>query len=223
MSEEFEILDALLSRRRSCRAFLPDPVARETVEEIVLAAGKVPSWCNAQPWRLVVCSPEETESLRGVLTALDPDRPDQPDVAFPTGYHGLLQERRRACAWQLYDAVGVKRGDRAASARQSAENFRFFGAPHVAIVTSERELGPYGVLDCGAFVTTFMLAAEARGIAAIAQASIASDAPVVRRHLAIPEDRLIVCAISFGKPDPDHPANSFKTPRAPLAEVMEWR
>jgi len=40
-------------------------------------------------------------------------------------------------------------GDREASKRQTLENFRMFGAPHVAIITTERKLGTYGVLDCG--------------------------------------------------------------------------
>ena len=223
LPEAYRALRDLLERRYSCRAFLPDVVPRETIEKIVEAAQKVPSWCNAQPWQLVVCSPAETDALRGVLMQLDPGRPDRPDIPFPTGYHGRHQERRRACAWQLYDAVGVARGDRAASAQQSAENYRFFGAPQVAIVTTERELGAYGVLDCGAFVTAFMLAAEALGVSAIAQASIASRGDVVRRHLALPDNRQVVCAISFGKADSEHPANSYRTPRAHLEEVIDWR
>ncbi len=216
-------LQDLLEARYSCRAFLPDVVARETITQIVEAAQKVPSWCNAQPWQIIVCSPGETEALRRVLTQLDPARPGAPDIPFPTGYRGLHQERRRACAWQLYEAVGVARGDRAAAARQSAENYRFFDAPQVAIVTTESELGPYGVLDCGAFVTGFMLAAEALGVSAIAQAAIAAYADVVRRHLALPDNRQVVCAISFGKADSNHPANNFRTPRAPLSEVIDWR
>ena len=31
------------------------------------------------------------------------------------------------------------------------------------------------------------------------------------------------CAISLGFEDPAHPANGFRTDRAPLAEVIDWR
>ena len=89
------------------------------------------------------------------------------------------------------------------------ENFRFFGAPHVAFVTSPAALGAYGILDCGAFITGFMLAAQALGLASIAQ--------------AVPEDRHILCGISFGYGNTAHPATSFRTARAAVGEVMEWR
>ncbi len=78
------------------------------------------------------------------------------------------------------------------------------------------------MVDCGAFITSFMLAARARGVASIAQAAIAWHAPVVRAHFGIPEHRTIVCAISFGLADESHAANSFRTERAPLEEVINW-
>ena len=42
------------------------------------------------------------------------------DFPFPERYEGVYQDRRRECAWQLYDSVGIARGDRAASAEQAA-------------------------------------------------------------------------------------------------------
>lgn len=44
---------AVLSRRRSVRAFSPRPVAQEVVEWIIRAAGSAPSGANRQPWRFV--------------------------------------------------------------------------------------------------------------------------------------------------------------------------
>src|SRR3546814_16328502 len=89
--------------------------------------------------------------------------------------------RRRECGLQLYDAVGVAHGDRAASGAQAARNFVLLDAPHVAIVTSRRELGGYGAVDCGADVGTFLLAAQAPGVAAIPQAALAARIPEERR------------------------------------------
>jgi nitroreductase len=134
----------------------------------------------------------------------------------------VYQARRRECGWDLYRAVGIQKGDREASASQARENFRLFGAPHLAIVSSDESLGPHGVMDCGAWVSTFMLAATEQGVATIAQAALASWPAVLRKHLDIPDDRLIVCGISFGYEDMDHPANEFRTRRAPLEEVVTW-
>ena len=103
------------------------------------------------------------------------------------------------------------------------KNFRFFGALHVAFVTSPVALDTYGILDCGAFVTGFMQAAQALGLGLVAQAALAGQAPLVRAALAVPEDRHILCGISFGCGDTAHPANSFRSARAAVGEVMEWR
>ena len=220
----FSTLDTLLDQRHSCRGFLDQPVERTLVERIVTTAQKVPSWCNSQPWQLIVLSAGETNRLRETLfDAASASAPMSPDVEFPERYQGTYKERRSDCGWQLYDAVGVAKGDRTASDRQMRENFRFFGAPHLALVTSPVELGAYGLLDCGAFVTGFMVAAQALGLASIAQAALAGYAPLVRKKLEIAEDRHILCGISFGYSDPAHPANRFRTARAVVDDVMEWR
>jgi nitroreductase len=43
---------------------------------------------------------------------------------------------------------------------------------------------------------------------------------IVRDTLGIPKDRDVLCAISFGYEDADHPANQFRTERASLDEVL---
>ncbi len=223
MTTDYDTLTRLLNDRHSCRGFLPDPVPRETIERILRAAQRVPSWCNAQPWQVIVTSGAETDRFREVLYADATTTTPQPDLEWPRQYVGVYKDRRRTCGLQLYDAVGVMRGDRAASGQQMLENYKFFGAPHVAIVTSDRDLGPYGAMDCGGFVAAFTLAAQALGIATIPQAVVAAFAPTLRDHFGIPEDRLILCAISFGYEDEDHPANNFRTERADLDEVADWR
>ncbi|MEY8839524.1 nitroreductase family protein, partial [Cribrihabitans sp. XS_ASV171] len=147
----------------------------------------------------------------------------KPDLPFPNSYSGVYQDRRRTCGWALYEAVGVKKGDREGSTRQMMENFALFGAPHCLILSSPSELGAYGAMDSGGFVTAFTLAAQALGIATIPQAAIASYAPFLHRYFGISEDRLVLCAISFGYADRKHPANAFRTERADLPEFVEWR
>ena len=215
-------LQRLLDRRYSCRGFLPAPVERGVIERILRLAQRTASWCNAQPWQVLITSGDETERFRAALMAHAASNAPNPDIPFPREYRGAYLQRRRECGFQLYDSVGIARGDRQASARQGRENFRLFGAPHVAIITSDEALGTYGVLDCGAYVANFTLAAQSLGVATIAQAALAAHAPLIRAHFAIPSDRLIVCGISFGYEDAAHPANSFRTSRAGLAETAAW-
>lgn len=103
------------------------------------------------------------------------------------------------------------------------ENFRFFGAPHVAVLTSEAELGPYGLVDCGGFLTALTLAAAARDVATIPQAALASYAPFLHRFFDLAETRTVICVISLGRADDAHPANSFRTTRAGLDEALRWQ
>ena len=220
---EFEALTNMLRTRYSCRAFRPDPVPRDAIERILAAAGRVPSWCNAQPWQVIVTAGAETDRFRDGLYAYASENAMRHDLDAPKRYTGVYQERRRTCGWQLYEAVGIEKGDRAASGEQMKENFRLFGAPHVAIITSEADLGPYGVLDCGGFITTFCLAAQALGIATIPQAAVAGHSRFVHQFFGIPENRLVLAAISFGYADADHPANSFRTGRAALDDLLDWR
>lgn len=222
MPGELDAFETLLKRRYSCRGFLPKPVPRATIERILDVAQRTPSWCNAQPWQAHIASGAATERFRAALMAHVPSHKAGPEYDFPREYRGAYLERRRECGFQLYDAVGIAKGDRAASAKQGMENYRLFGAPHALIVTSDEALGVYGVLDCGAWVNNFMLAAAAEGIACIAQAALATHPAVVRGFFGIGAERRIVCGMSFGYEDAQHPANKFRTRRAKKEEVATW-
>lgn len=220
--KEMDTLEALLVARHSCRAFLPEHIPQATIERILSAAQRVPSWCNSQPWKVTIATGEVVTELSARLFAARMQGMEEPDVAFPETYKDEYKVRRSVCGWQLYNAVGIAKGDREASMAQMMENYKFFGAPHVAIIHSPSELGAYGALDCGAFITGFTLAAQAMGIATIPQAAIAGRGPVVRDFFDIPKDRDILCAISFGYSNTDHPANQFRTERAGLSEFVDW-
>lgn len=215
-------LDRLLADRHSCRGFRPEPVPEPLIRAVLEAAARTASWCNAQPWRVVVTRGDATERLRAAYQAAVADTAPAPDLPFPAEYRGVHLERRRTCGWQLYDAVGVARGDREAARRQSLRNFALFDAPHVAIVTTEAHLGVYGAVDCGGFVTNFMNAATAAGLGCIAQAALASYAAVPRRLFGLPDTQQVVCGIAFGYADPDHPANGFRTGRASPDSFVTW-
>jgi nitroreductase len=203
------------------RHFLPRD--RSTIERILALAQRSASWCNAQPWQVIVTSGTATVRFREVMLrhATAGELPC-PDFPFPREYPGVYRNRRRACGFQLYDSVGIAHGNRQASARQSLENFHLFGAPHVAIVTTPEVLCVYGAIDCGAFVSNFVLAARSLDIASIAQAALAAYPDVVREHFGLPNERRVVCGISFGYAEREHPVNRFRTDRASLEEVVTW-
>jgi len=217
-----EAFGRLLSMRYSCRGYLPRSVEKATIERVLALAQRTPSWCNAQPWQAHITSGAATERFRKALYAYAASHKAEPEYPFPREYRGVYLARRRECGFQLYESVGIARGDREASARQMMENFRLFGAPHAMIVTTDEALGIYGVLDCGAWVNNFMLAAKSLGVACIAQAALATHPKIIREFFGIGEDRRIVCGMSFGYADDAHPANRFHTRRAKTSEVATW-
>ncbi len=218
------ILERLLRERWSCRAFEDRPVPDATIERLLRLAQRSASWSNLQPWHVIVTRGAGTERFRAALRAHAQREGDRTDSDFPrpVGYEDVYRERRRECGWQLYEAVGVARGDRAASAREALRNFELFGAPHAAIITTAESQGVYGAVDCGLYVGTFLLAAQSLGIGAVAQAALARWGPFVRDYFSLPEDRLILVGISFGYPDLAHPVNRYRTSRADLDEVVRW-
>jgi nitroreductase len=221
---ELVVLSRLLAERFSCRGYRPDPVPRAVIERMLEVAQM-----SASSWQVIVTEGEGTERFRKLLfeqAALDMAErgapASEPDFAFPSAYRGIYKERQREVGWQLYESVGVTFGDRVASGKQALENFRLFGAPHALIVTTERDLGVYGAIDCGLYVGSILLAAQSLGLGMIPQAALAVYAPLMHEHFSIPEERKIVVGASFGYADGTHPANSFRSRRAPLADVVRW-
>lgn len=215
-------LEEWLLARHSCRAFLPEPVPRVTIERILTLAQRTASWCNCQPWQVAITEGDATRRLRDALERRAQVEGFKPDFPFPREYRDEYLARRRESGFQLYGAVGVPRGDREAYRRQEMRNFALFDAPHVAIITTDEALGEYGAMDCGGYVANFLLAAQANGVATVAQASLAMYPEVLREVLGIGPGRRVVCGISFGFGDTAHPANSYRTRRADLSETVTW-
>lgn len=218
-----DVVEELLIARHSCRAFRPQPVDRAVIERILRAAQRTASWCNSQPWQVLITSGEETTRFREVMYGTaSSGAPSEGDFPFPREYQGVYLERRRESGFQLYNTLGIARGDRAAYARQALENFNFFGAPHVAVITTDEALGVYGAIDCGGYVSNFMLAAQALGIATVPQAALAFHSGTIRKHFGLADDRRVVCGISFGYSDVGNRVNSYRTSRAALADVVTF-
>ena len=217
-----EALNRLLAERWTCRQFLPEPVPRDTIEQMLTLAQRTPSWCNTQPWHVIVTEGAATDRVRAGLLEHLRTSPGQPDFPFPAQYTGAYQERRRECGKQLYTSLGIERGDHEGAARQMLRNFEFFGAPHVAIITTEADLGVYGAIDCGLYLNSFLLAAQSLGLAAAPQAALAGYSGFLRDHFGLPDTRRVVAGVSFGYPDTAHPANGFRTTRATPDTAVTW-
>lgn len=210
----------LLSDRWSCRAFLSAPVPPAVVSQLFATAQRTASWCNTQPWHVHVASGAATKELAAELVKSAREGNEHFDFPAPANYSGVYQDRRREAGFALYDSLSIEKSDIAGRTHQMLKNFEFFGAPHVAIITTDREQGVYGAVDCGGYVANLLNAAHSLGLATIPQAAIAMQSDVVRSFFGLTDDRQVVCGVSFGYADLENPVNRFRTSRAEMADAV---
>ncbi|AQH04365.1 nitroreductase (plasmid) [Burkholderia sp. KK1] len=221
---DLSALDRLTSGRSTCRAYQNKALDAGLIRSIVGMASRSASWCNVQPWQLVITeTPESTERFRNALMQRAQSQPEpESDLPFPPGYRGIYGERRRGAGIALYSSLGIGPKDNERSAEQAFRNYRMFDAPHVAIVTAPAELGPYALVDAGGFIASFLLAAYAHGVATTPQGALARHAHFVREYFGIPDTQHMICGISFGYAEPEHPVNRFRTTRAGVDDLARF-
>lgn len=218
-------IDAVAGRR-SIRAFLDTPVPRETVDRILEISARAPSGTNLQPWRVHAVAGAPLKALSEELVAAH-HNPDH--AAHQSEYSIYMAEwrepylsRRRKVGWDLYNTLGITKGDKAAMSRQHARNYEFFGAPVGLFFTIERDLALGSWLDLGMFVENVMIVARAFGLDTCPQQAFCQYHRIVRRHLDIPEAEILVVGMALGHADTAAPENNFPTERAPVADFTRF-
>ncbi len=217
-------LNEAIHGRRSIRAFLPDPVPRETIRKIVDLARWAPSWGNTQPWEVVAADGEKAAELARKFEeagrALTNPRPDiEMPITFPDPYKDRYMDLGRA----LFTSMGVERGDKTARTEHYLNMYKFFGAPACIYLIIDQELNvPYSCLDLGSFGTTLCYAALQEGLGTIYLAASMHFPDIVRSVLDIPETKKVVIGIAMGTPHPDAPASLFRSSRAPVDDFFKF-
>jgi len=208
-------------KRLSCRAFRPEPVARELVEQLIETAAWAPSGGNLQPWRVYVLAGEALDAFRA-LVAVSPMEAPEYEV-YPPNLWEPFRTRRFVCGEDLYASIGVPREDRPARLRQLSRNIAFFDAPVGLFFCLDRKLGPPQWSDLGMYMQTFMLLAVEAGLATCAQEYWARYPKTVARYLSLPDDHMLFSGMALGYADEAHPINRWRTRRDPPELWSELR
>jgi nitroreductase len=223
--DEIAAVDRAITMRRSVRRFLPTPVPRATVEDILAVASRAPSGTNTQPWRAHVLAGERRQALSDAILRARRDEQDahvEEHRYYPVEWHEPYLGRRRRIGGDLYGLLGIDRADKAQMHRQHGRNYLFFDAPVGLIFTIDRNLESGSWLDYGMFLQNVMVAARARGLDTCAQASFLKFHRVIERELSLPANESVICAMSLGHADPDAPENRLVTERAPVAAFASF-
>ena len=204
----------LLKNRTSSRAFLDLPVEEKILQEIFSLAQKSPSNCNVQPWQSYVVSGEQKYKLQINLIeeAMKGEEP-APDFDWSVSYTGVHRQRQHGAAHELYNAMGIERGDKAGRQQAMLRNWEFFDAPHVVLLCMDRYLGIMGAVDMGIYAQTLSLLMAERGIGSCMQGALGMYPAPIHQQLALPENLGVLFGISFGYSDPAAKANQARPQR----------
>jgi len=217
-------VEAILTRR-SVRAFLPTPVPRETIAEILRISAQAPSGSNIQPWRVYVLTGAALDRVRGDMArsylADEPGRGREYKYYTDPVVEPWLA-RQRACGWGLYGTLGIKRGEIEKSRAYRVRNYEFFGAPVGMVFTIDKRLELGSWIDYGMFLQNIMVSARHFGLHTCPEASIAEFPAILRRHLGFGEGEMAVCGIALGYADPDDIINGFQPDRVAIDEFATF-
>ena len=232
MPEEELMLEATLNveqairSRRSVRAFTSEPIAQDTIEEMLATASRAASGGNLQPWRVYVLTGQAPEALVSRVAEKMKETPfgDGPEYdIYPTNLEEPFVSRRAEVAREMYELVGIERGDSAGRMKQMGRNFSFFDAPVGMILTIKKLMGPPQFVDLGIFLGNLMLLAREHGFHTCPQEAWSLWGKTIREEVGVPEDELVFCGLALGRPDAKATINRLQTTRAAVSEFAEIR
>jgi len=222
-----DAVDTAITTRRSIRAFLPDPVARDDIEQILGVAARAPSGTNTQPWQVHVLQGAAKTALSEAILAVYHDpvlnaQHTEEYPYYPRAWKSPFIDRRRKVGWDLYALLGLTRENKQGMAAQHARNFRFFDAPVGLMFTIDRTMEQGSWLDYGMFLQSIMVAARGRGLDTCPQAAFTQYHKIIADHLALPPDHMVVCGMALGWADTGKIENTLVTEREPVCGFVRF-
>jgi nitroreductase len=215
-------IDAAITTRHSMRAYLPQPVERALIEDILRVASRAPSGTNTQPWQVHVLTGAAKTRLSQRITAAYDDPEElathgEEYAYYPREWVSPYIDRRRKVGWDLYGLLGIAKGDKLRMHEQHGRNYLFFDAPVGLIFTIDRVMQQGSWLDYGMFLQNIMIAARARGLHTCPQAAFTQFHRLIAEELALKPEQQLVCGMALGYADPAAVENSLVTEREPVA------
>ena len=224
-------VDAAIESRFSARAFLPTPVPREMIEDMLRVASRAASGTNTQPWKVYVLQGASRDALVQKVCAAhdaiyaDPSLAAQYKEAYdyyPEKWVPPYIDRRRENGWSLYGLLGITKGDKDKMHAQHQRNFRFFDAPVGLMFTLDRVMGRGSLMDYGMFMQNLMIAARGHGLHTCPQAAWNGFAKIILPHIGAGDAEMLVCGMSLGYANEAALVNTFRTPRVSASDFTTW-
>ena len=225
--ENISVIDAITSRS-SKRKFLNKSVPKDLQEKILEAAAMTPSGANMQPWIVYAISNKEVLDRIGndIINHIDAGNDvDQFIQYYPIKWINPYKKRRITTGSGLYKHLEVDRKDEEKRKELWHDNYRWFGAQTVFFICTDKSLidGAQGALiDCGAYMQSIMLAAQAYGIDSCPQGSTTEYGKVIAKTLDLPDNLALLYSVVLGYEDTSAVQNSYQPRRATMDEIVTF-
>jgi nitroreductase len=218
-------LTECVTTRSVTRGFKADPVPRGLLQELLDQARNCMSAENTQPWEFAVFGGTVMEAMRkDNLERFETGAAPAPEIPYsgdmwPEAFRGRIMGGDGP---NLLEVMKIDPADKAARQQLWRRGIGFWGAPNGIVIYMERDLPQLSLLDIGGMLTTLTLLAHGQGLGTCPILQMVMWPDITRRHLKIPDSKLIVIGLSIGYPDPADPINRFKSFRLPLDDMVSW-
>ncbi len=209
-----------IKERKSQRAFKPDPIPKEKIEEILRLSIQAPSAINLQPWEFVVVTGEERERLSRRLVK-------------------AYKEKQIACSPGNVKPLPKTYGKRGAKTLELMKPFfaemktevnqyinegscNFYGAPVAILLCLDDSFPEARLVDMGIALGYLVLTAHEFGLATCPIGLILAYQDEIKDLLNIPENKNVAIGVALGYPDPAVSVNRFKSPRDDVKKFIRW-
>lgn len=218
-----EVTEAIRNRK-STRAFLPKPVDKKLIKDILECARWAPSGVNSQPWQVAVVFEETKNKLANALAKCraNGESARQDYDYYPTKIKEPYLSRKKACGKALYTALNIQKDDIKKRKEQWMKNYYSFDAPVVLYFFIDEILETGSWVDCGMFIQNVMLAARGFGLETCAQAALAEYPDVVRNILKINDTKKLICGMALGHANYQDTSYQYRTEREPVETFTSW-
>lgn len=221
MTNSTTVTEAVLSRR-SVRAFADRPVPLEILRQVMDTARWAPSGCNFQPWEGTILTGAPLRELQEKMKVTPPQDPKEYSWSDPEVLPECLARLHQVGA-DMYAAMNIERGDKAARGDFMAQNIVSFNAPAVLMVYFPRVMGAPQWSDVGMWLQTIMLLLREQGLDTCPQEFLSLYAQLIKDHLGVSdESHIFFCGIAIGYRDEEDPVNAFDRKREPLDSKVRF-
>ena len=213
-------VEDVLKSRHAVRDFTDQPVAKETIQEIVRLAQQTPSWVNSEPWRVYAATGQSLAQIRqGCLDLAAQKVATNPDLKTMSRDDWDPRPQKLMEDWG-HDLVHSFTDFDEAHTVMTGASDALNRAPSILFVTIPKQTPDWAILDAGAFMQSLLLAATAKGLGSIPTYNSVRYPQVVRQVLGIPETERLLVGVELGY-ESSAKVNAFRAQRPDLSDVLK--